>query len=191
MINNINLVEKINFDEIWDYFDIHYMRPEGLNNKKPIKVTLKNHLPRLYQSYLLPETVDGYIIASGYFDNMIEGIPGRHGQTPLPAGNYGDPIFLDGYRNSNNGLRIEFLPVNKDIKIMFINGKMLAGPSDVIEKWEIVKSLFEMRKFVENGYLTMKNGNPIEFDDFVHIVLKALPDSWEISERLVRKILEE
>jgi len=196
MINNTTILEKININELWDHFNIHYMYPDELNKKEPIRVTFKNHLPRLYpykgETYLLPEFVEGYIAAKGYFDNMIEGIPGRYGQTPLPDGDYGEPVFIDGYANSNNGMRIEFIP-NKadDLKILFINGKMLAAPTNVIEKWEIIKSLFERRKFVENGYLTLKNGDPVDFDDFVHIVLEALPDSWGIDEWRVRKLLEE
>ncbi len=130
-------LEKLNFDELWDHFDVNYLHPEELNKIESIPVELINHhVKKDYRDTLTPETLKGYVVAEGWFDNMIEGIPGRYGISKLQYSiHFGRPIYLDGYANRNNGMKLYFVPIltykmkmeeewNVQFRIKIVDGRL-------------------------------------------------------------------
>lgn len=101
--------ETINIKRIWEIFDFPYKKPEELSEQESVLVTVKN---QSYENdWSLPEYIHGWIVLEAWFDNMVEGQPGRRGATRLQwRPDMGLPLYLDGYNNGNHGASLWFIP---------------------------------------------------------------------------------
>mgnify|MGYP001438187103 CR=1 FL=1 len=103
------VLDQIDIFKFWEMYDFSYLHPEVLNEKESAYIEVKN--PAHAGDWSLPRTVSGWIFIEAWFDNMVAGQKGRYGATRLQyRPDMGQPIFLSGHDNSNNGASMWFIP---------------------------------------------------------------------------------
>lgn len=108
------VLDVIDIRRVWEYFDFNSFYPDQLNEIEAMPIELKNHAIEEDWENIAPATpksLKGWLYCHAWFNNMIEGVPGRKGYSKLQyRHDMGKPIEVDGYANSNNGAIVYFIP---------------------------------------------------------------------------------
>lgn len=103
------VLDTINIKKLWEKFDFNDKKPDKLNEQESLFISVKNS--SYDHDWSLPESIEGWVYCTAWFDHMVSGQPGRRGATRLQQRpDMGKPIILDGYNNDNHGASMWFVP---------------------------------------------------------------------------------